>query len=83
MNDNLPQFLKNKLNIKLLVYHSISDVIISDHKPVKAEFEVSIEENEDDYFNRLNEYDRLAYNDKKKLSSASIDSMNLYSCNIF
>jgi hypothetical protein len=75
--------LKKKFYIKLNDYDSIPQITISDHKPVKAEFELLIQENTDDYFSRLIEDDRIVSDGIKKSSSSSVDSMQLYTCNIF
>ena len=75
--------MKNKLHAKLLDYNSIQNLTISDHKPVKAEFELSIEENEDSLFFKSNEEDLNNSIILKRYSSASIDSTKLHSCIIF
>ena len=74
--------MKNKLNAELLDYNSFADITISDHKPVKAEFELSIEENEDNIL-KITEDDNNSTNFLKRYSSASNESTKLYSCIIF
>jgi len=72
--------MENKLNAKLLNYNSFADLTISDHKPVKAEFELSIEEKEDHLFLKMNEDDSYNANIRKRYSSSSNESTKLYSC---
>jgi hypothetical protein len=75
--------MKNKLNAELLNYDSFADITLSDHKPVKAEFELSIEDNEDNLIFKINEDDNNSTNNLKRYSSASNESTKLYSCMIF